>query len=65
MDTDVLIQTSQGRTLQEIVDADGHMALRKIEKNAPLKLECVDYFIATGGSAVYSHAAMTTCSPMV
>jgi shikimate kinase len=57
-DTDVLIQTSRGRSLQEIVDAEGYMALRKIEEEILLRLDCRNYVIATGGSAVYSRIAM-------
>jgi shikimate kinase len=57
-DTDVLIQTSRGRSLQEIVDAEGYMALRKIEEDILLRLDCRNHVIATGGSAVYSHIAM-------
>jgi shikimate kinase len=59
VDTDVLIQTTQRRTLQDIVDTQGYMALRDVEERILLKLDCVDHVIATGGSAVYSHAAMT------
>jgi shikimate kinase len=59
VDTDVLIQTTQGRTLQDIVDTQGYMALRGIEERTLLKLHCFSHVIATGGSAVYSHAAMT------
>ena len=59
VDTDVLIQISQGRTLQDIVDTEGYMVLREIEERILLKLHCVNHVIATGGSAVYSHAAMT------
>lgn len=58
VDTDVLIQTSQGRILQDIVDTEGYMALREIEERVLLKLDCSNHVIATGGSAVYSHAAM-------
>jgi shikimate kinase len=58
VDTDLLIQTSQGRTLQDIVDTEGYMALREIEEHILLKLDCFNHVIATGGSAVYSHAAM-------
>jgi shikimate kinase len=57
-DTDVLIQTSEGRSLQEIVDTDGYMALRKIEQEILLRLDCRNHVIATGGSAVYSNTAM-------
>jgi shikimate kinase len=58
VDTDVLIQASQGRPLQDIVDAGGHRALKKIEEKVLLALDCHHHVIATGGSAAYSHAAM-------
>ena len=53
VDTDVLIQTSHGGSLQEIVDTKGHMALIKIEEDVLLDLRCAHTVIATGGSAVY------------
>lgn len=58
VDTDVIIQTQQGRSLQDIVDGEGYLALRKIEEEVLLKLDCRNHVIATGGSAVYSRAAM-------
>ena len=58
IDTDVLIQVSQGRLLQNIVDTEGYLALRRIEEDILLGLRCSHHVIATGGSAVYSHAAM-------
>jgi shikimate kinase len=58
VDTDLLIQTSQGRTLQDIVDKDGYAALRKIEEEVLLGLSICNCVIATGGSAVYSDSAM-------
>lgn len=58
IDTDVLIQTREQRALQEIVDREGYMALRRIEERILLALSCQDHVIATGGSAVYSHPAM-------
>jgi len=59
IDTDLIIQTSQNRSLQDIVDKEGHMALRKIEEEILLGLNCSNSIIATGGSAVYSHAAIS------
>lgn len=59
VDTDVLIQTSQRRSLQDIVDREGHMVLRRIEEEILLGLDCRNCVIATGGSAAYSHSAMT------
>jgi len=58
VDTDVLIQTSQQRTLQAIVDTDGQAELRKIEEGVLLGLTRQSCVIATGGSAVYSDQAM-------
>jgi shikimate kinase len=58
VDTDVLIQVSHGQSLQDIVDAAGHMALREIEEKELLSLNFHNHVIATGGSAVYSHSAM-------
>jgi shikimate kinase len=58
VDTDLLIQTSQGRTLQDIVDTDGYTVLRKIEEDVLLGLSVRNKVIATGGSAVYSDLAM-------
>jgi len=59
VNTDVLIQTKQGRSLQNIVDRHGYLALRAIEEKVLLDLDCRNHVIATGGSAVYCHAAMT------
>ncbi|ACL74757.1 shikimate kinase [Ruminiclostridium cellulolyticum] len=58
VDTDVLIQTTQGRLLQEILNNDGTDAFLKIEESSVLSLNCSDTVIATGGSAVYSEKAM-------
>jgi shikimate kinase len=58
VDTDVVIQTVEGRSLQSIVDADGYLVLRQIEESVLLDLSLRDHVIATGGSAVYSEAAM-------
>jgi len=59
IDTDVLIQTQEGRPLQDIVDHDGYLSLRRIEEGVLLKLDLRNTVIATGGSAVYSDRAMT------
>ena len=57
-DTDLLIQTSQGDALQEIVDNQGYLVLREIEEKVILAMNGERQVIATGGSAVYSSAAM-------
>jgi shikimate kinase len=59
IDTDVIIQTLHGRSLQDIVDHDGYVALRRIEEEVLVGLSLRNHVIATGGSAVYSDAAMS------
>lgn len=58
IDTDVTIQTSMQKTLQEIMDEGGYMELRRIEEEILLGLDLDDHVIATGGSAAYSEPAM-------
>ena len=59
VDTDVLIQTSQRRSLQDIVDTEGHIVLRHIEEEVLLGLHVDNHVIATGGSAAYSERGMS------
>lgn len=58
VDTDILIQSGQKRTLQDIVNNDGYEVLRQMEENALLRLDIRNCVIATGGSTVYSDRAM-------
>ena len=58
IDTDDMIRVYTGRSLQDIVDNDGHLALRAIEEEVVRSLDCNDCVISTGGSAVYSDRAM-------
>lgn len=58
LDTDVLIQTVEKRSLQTIIDSDGYMELRRIEEKTLLRLNLLNHVISTGGSAAYSDAAM-------
>jgi shikimate kinase len=58
VDTDILIQKSQSRPLQDIVDKDGYLALRSIEEAVLLTLDVKNHVISTGGSAVYGERAM-------
>jgi shikimate kinase len=58
VDTDILIQKSQSRPLQEIVDSEGYLALREIEEQVLLTLAVDNHVISTGGSAVYGERAM-------
>jgi shikimate kinase len=57
-DTDLSIQTREQRTLQEIVDNDGHLRLRKIEEEVLLSVPLAGRVLATGGSVIYSDAIM-------
>ena len=59
IDTDVLIQINQQKTLQEIIDETDHLHLRDIEEQEVLKLNVRNHVIATGGSVVYSERAMS------
>lgn len=58
VDSDILIQNHRGKTLQEIVDTEGHMVLRQIEEEVILSITHFNHIIATGGSAPYSDIAM-------
>jgi shikimate kinase len=58
LDTDVLIQAVEGRTLREIIDTRGMDGFCGVER---MHIECVDVknaVIATGGSVVYYASAM-------
>jgi shikimate kinase len=59
IDTDVFIQAQEGRSLQEIIDRDGLEAFCRVEERHILSLSCRGMVIATGGSVVYSDAAMS------
>ena len=58
IDTDVVIQVRENCSLQNIVDQQGHIALRSIEQQVLIELTAANHIIATGGSAVYSAAGM-------
>ena len=58
LDSDILIQLRENRSLQDIVDNDGYMVLRSIEEDVLLGITCENHVIATGGSAAYSDSAM-------
>ena len=59
LDTDDLIEERQGCVLQDIVDQQGYQALRRLEEDVLLGVDAHRTVIATGGSAVYSTAAMS------
>ena len=58
VDTDLLIQTAEDRSLQDIVDKDGYMELRHAEERVLSSLNVTNHIISTGGSAVYSDVSM-------
>jgi len=58
VDTDVLIQVREGKTLQEILNDTDYLNLRQIEEQALLSVDLSHHVIATGGSAVYSERGM-------
>ena len=57
-DTDLLIQNREGRRLQQIIDEKGLDYFARAEEEAVLSLDIAGTVIATGGSVVYSPAAM-------
>lgn len=58
VDTDILIQNSQNKSLQQIIDEHSYLELRQVEETVLLNLHMANAIISTGGSAVYSSAAM-------
>jgi shikimate kinase len=58
IDTDVLVQINQQKTLQQILNESNHLHLRAVEEKEILKLNIESHVIATGGSVVYSEKAM-------
>ena len=59
IDTDVLIQISHQKSLQQIIDESDHLNLRAIEEKEILKINIEGHVIATGGSVAYSEKAMS------
>ena len=57
-DTDLLVQDSAGLALRDLIRRDGADAFRRIEERCVLGLDPSGAVIATGGSVVYSEAAM-------
>lgn len=58
IDTDLLIQQQENCYLQELIDEHGIGDFMKIEENIILGLDVENHIIATGGSVVYSEAAV-------
>lgn len=58
VDTDILIQQREGRTLQQIIDARGNDYFHQVEEQVLLGYDGINDVVATGGSAIYFSAAM-------
>ena len=58
IDTDLIIQQTKGKLLNEIIAEDGLEGFLKIEEEAILSKEYRGMVVATGGSAVFSSKAM-------
>lgn len=62
VDSDLELQHTAGKKLQEIIDSDGIEGFLKTEEKTLLNLKCENSVIATGGSAVFSEKAMQKLS---
>ena len=58
LDTDIVIQIQEEKTLQEILDGSDYLQLRSIEEQVLLTEQVAGKVVATGGSAVYSREGM-------
>ncbi|ARN57045.1 shikimate kinase [Sedimentisphaera salicampi] len=60
IDTDVLIQSLERKTLREIIASEGLERFIEIEKHHLQTIQASNAVIATGGSAVYDDEAMNS-----
>jgi shikimate kinase len=58
LDSDVYIQSREGRQLWEIIQQESHAGFCRIEEHHVLSLSPLGCVIATGGSVVYRERAM-------
>lgn len=58
VDTDIVIQQSEGRLLQDIIDGDGIEKFIEIEERIISDLRLKNCVIATGGSVIFSEKAV-------
>ena len=63
VDSDDLIERSQGMKLQQIIDHHGVKRFHQIEERVLLDVALRDHIIATGGSAPYSDIAARAIKP--
>lgn len=53
VDTDLLIQKREGKTLQEIINSRGNEAFGEIEEQVLMDFDGENCVVSTGGSAIY------------
>jgi len=58
IDTDIVIEETSGRSLQDIINKDGIDAFLTMEESTILSLTCATSVIATGGSVVLRGRSM-------
>ena len=58
LDSDLVIQESEGRLLSEIIEKDGIDAFNEVENRVNASINATRSVIATGGSVVYGRDAM-------
>lgn len=63
LDTDILIQTSEGKTLQQLIKKLGLSGFCDLEEEYILSVSVHSHVIAPGGSVVYGKAAMVHLKP--
>ena len=61
LDTDIWIQTREGKSLQQIIAAVGMAGFCALEEKYILGLDVQKHVIATGGSVIYRPGAMAHC----
>ena len=64
IDVDILISKEQGRPLSRIIAEEGYDRFIEIEGKAGAGLRCEKTVVATGGSMVFSEAAMKNLSSL-
>ena len=58
LDTDIFIQATEGKTLQQLIQKHGISDFCELEQDYILSISLSCHVIATGGSVVYGNAAM-------
>ncbi len=62
IDTDILIQSGENKTLAQIIANIGVKQFLGLEQNYLMSINCTKHVIATGGSAIYSMEGMSHLS---